>query len=65
MCSCYRTGASDRFNVTIEGGHASKPHQTIDVIVVANRVINGLQKVASREADPPRSAVLTIGKIRA
>jgi metal-dependent amidase/aminoacylase/carboxypeptidase family protein len=51
--------------VTIEGGHASKPHQTIDVIVVANRVINGLQKVASREADPPRSAVLTIGKIRA
>ena len=29
------TGASDRFKVTIEGagGHASKPHQTIDAIV--------------------------------
>ena len=36
------TGASDRFKVTIEGqgGHASKPHQTIDTIVVANQVIN-------------------------
>jgi amidohydrolase len=61
------TGASDRFKVTIEGqsGHASKPHQTIDAIVVANQVINSLQTVVSRDVDPLRSAVLTIGKIRA
>ena len=61
------TGASDRFKVTIEGqgGHASKPHQTIDTIVVANQVINSLQTVVSRDVDPLRSAVLTIGKIRA
>ena len=60
------TGASDRFKVTIEGqgGHASKPHQTIDAIVVANQVINSLQTVVSRDVDPLRSAVLTIGKIR-
>ena len=64
---CKRdTGASDRFKVTIEGqgGHASKPHQTIVAIVVANQVINSLQTVVSREVDPLRSAVLTIGKIR-
>ena len=61
------TGTSDRFKVTIEGqgGHASKPHQTIDAIVVANQVINSLQTVVSRDVDPLRSAVLTIGKIRA
>ena len=61
------TGASDRFRVTIqgEGGHASKPHQTTDAIVVANQIINSLQTVVSRDVDPLRSAVLTIGKIRA
>jgi amidohydrolase len=61
------TGTSDRFKVTIEGegGHASKPHQTIDVIVVANQVINSLQTVVSRDVDPLHSAVLTVGKIRA
>ena len=61
------TGASDRFKVTIEGqgGHASKPHQTVDAIVVANQVINSLQTVVSRDVDPFRSAVLTIGKIQA
>ena len=60
------TGASDRFRVTIqgEGGHASKPHQTTDAIVVANQIINSLQTVVSRDVDPLRSAVLTIGKIR-
>jgi amidohydrolase len=60
------TGASDRFKVTIEGegGHASKPHQTIDAVVVANQVINSLQTVVSRDVDPLRSAVLTVGKIR-
>jgi amidohydrolase len=60
------TGASDRFKVTIEGegGHASKPHQTVDAIVVANQVINSLQTVVSRDVDPLRSAVLTVGKIR-
>lgn len=59
------TGASDRFKVVIEGrgGHASKPHQTTDAIVVANQVINTLQTVVSREVNPLDSAVLTIGKI--
>ena len=52
--------------MTIEGtgGHASKPHKTVDAIVVANQVINSLQTVVSRDVDPLRSAVLTIGKIR-
>lgn len=59
------TGNSDRFEVVIEGtgGHASSPHQTTDAIVVTNQVINGLQSIISRNVNPLRSAVLTIGKI--
>jgi amidohydrolase len=59
------TGASDRFEVVIEGtgGHASSPHQAVDAIVVANQVINALQSIISRSVNPVRSAVLTIGKL--
>lgn len=59
------TGASDRFEVVIEGegGHASKPHKGTDAIVVANQVINSLQSIVSRDIDPLRSAVLTVGRI--
>jgi amidohydrolase len=59
------TGASDRFEVVIEGtgGHASSPHQATDAVVVTNQVINALQSIISRNVNPLRSAVLTIGKI--
>ncbi len=59
------TGSSDRFKVVIEGraGHASKPHKGTDAIVVANQVINSLQSIVSRDVDPLRSAVLTVGRI--
>jgi amidohydrolase len=59
------TGASDRFKIIVEGtgGHASKPHQTTDAIVVANQVINSLQSIVSRAVNPLDPAVLTIGRI--
>ena len=59
------TGASDRFEVMIEGtgGHASSPHQATDAIVATNQVINALQSIISRNVNPLRSAILTIGKI--
>jgi amidohydrolase len=59
------TGASDRFEVVIEGtgGHASSPHQATDAIVAANQVINALQSIVSRNVNPLRSAVLNIGRI--
>ncbi|GEL09058.1 M20 metallopeptidase family protein [Salisediminibacterium halotolerans] len=58
-------GNSDRFTITIRGrsGHASMPHQTADAIVIANQVISALQTIVSRNADPLKSAVVTIGKI--
>lgn len=58
-------GNSDKFILRIEGkgGHASMPHQTIDAIVIANKVIDALQTIISRNVDPTESAVITVGKI--
>ncbi|EGL81755.1 amidohydrolase [Caldalkalibacillus thermarum TA2.A1] len=58
-------GASDRFEVVIEGrgGHASMPHQTVDAIVVANAIITNLQTIVSRNVNPLDAAVLTVGRI--
>jgi amidohydrolase len=53
------------FEVQIEGrgGHAARPHQTIDPVVVGAYVITTLQTILSREVDPQAPAVLTIGKL--
>lgn len=58
-------GNSDRFKLIIKGsgGHASMPHTTVDAIVVANQVITMLQTIVSRNIDPIKSAVVTVGKI--
>ncbi|GAA0469614.1 M20 family metallopeptidase [Alkalibacillus silvisoli] len=58
-------GNSDRFKITIKGsgGHASMPHETVDAIVTANQVINALQTIVSRNANPFDPAVITVGKV--
>ncbi|MDQ0160487.1 M20 metallopeptidase family protein [Alkalibacillus salilacus] len=58
-------GNSDRFKITISGsgGHASMPHDTVDAIVAANQVINSVQTIVSRNANPFDPAVITFGKI--
>lgn len=57
--------SSDEIYVTIKGkgGHAATPHVCIDPILIASRVIVGLQEIISRHVDPMMPAVLTIGKI--
>ncbi|SFR42450.1 hippurate hydrolase [Yoonia tamlensis] len=57
--------ATDQFDVTIEGlgGHAAKPHQTVDSIVVAAQVVNALQTIASRNADPVDQVVVSVTSI--
>jgi amidohydrolase len=59
--------AADRFVLTIEGkgGHAARPHETIDPVVVASHVITALQTVASRSVDPLESAVVSVCSIKA
>ncbi|PVA07049.1 M20 aminoacylase family protein [Thalassorhabdomicrobium marinisediminis] len=54
--------AADQFDIEIEGkgGHAAKPHETVDSTVVAAQMINALQTIASRNADPVEQVVLSV-----
>ncbi|MDQ6998061.1 MAG: amidohydrolase, partial [Mariprofundus sp.] len=57
--------AADMFEVEIHGrgGHAARPHECIDVILVASHVIQALHHIVSRRVNPLHQAVLTIGQI--
>ncbi len=56
---------SDRFDIVIKGvgGHAARPHLTVDAIAVAVQVYQALQYLVSRENDPLHPFVITIGSI--
>jgi len=59
--------AADMFDVEIEGrgGHAARPHECIDVILIASHIILALNHIVSRRVNPLNPAVLTIGQIHA
>lgn len=59
--------AADRFTITIEGkgGHAARPHDCIDPVVISAHVITALQTIASRSVDPLDSVVVSVCTVRA
>jgi hippurate hydrolase len=59
--------ASDGLTVMLygRGGHGSRPHSTIDPVVMAAATVMRLQTVVSREVDPRDVAVVTVGSIHA
>src|SRR6478735_6299267 len=59
--------ASDGLTVTLHGrgGHGSRPHSTIDPVVMAAATVMRLQTIVSREVDPRDVAVVTVGSIHA
>jgi amidohydrolase len=59
--------AADRFTIHIEGkgGHAARPHDCIDPVVVSAHVITALQTIASRNADPLDSVVVSVCTVKA
>lgn len=46
-----------------KGGHASRPHLTIDPVMVASSLVMALQTVVARNIDPTETAVITVGSI--
>jgi hippurate hydrolase len=46
-----------------KGGHGARPHKTIDPVVIAAKIVLGLQTLVSRENDPFDPAVVTVGSI--
>jgi hippurate hydrolase len=45
------------------GGHGAMPHKTIDPIVISARIILDIQTIVSRETNPVKPAVITVGSI--
>ena len=54
--------ASDFIEAIIsgKGGHAAKPHETIDPTVIASQIVMALQTIASRRSDPVEQVVVSI-----
>jgi amidohydrolase len=52
-------------NMTVygSGGHGAMPHTTIDPIVLSARIILDIQTIVSREINPVKPAVVTVGAI--
>jgi hippurate hydrolase len=52
-------------NITVygRGGHGALPHTTIDPIVLSAKIIVDLQTIVSREINPVKPAVVTVGAI--
>jgi hippurate hydrolase len=58
--------ATDQFRIKLEGkgGHAAKPHETIDTTVVAAHLVTALQSIASRNHDPVKQLVVSVTSFR-
>src|SRR5215510_1196179 len=54
--------AADRLRIEIEGkgGHAARPHFSVDPVLVGAQIINQVQSIVSRNVDPLRAAVVSI-----
>ena len=57
--------ATDIFEINVEGlgGHAAKPHETIDSTLVAAHIVTAAQSIAARNADPVENVVVSITSI--
>ncbi|MGJ7515053.1 M20 aminoacylase family protein [Pseudomonas baetica] len=59
--------AGDNVYITIKGngGHAARPHLTVDPVVVAASIVMALQTVVARNVEPTQAAVVTVGVLQA
>ena len=59
------TAAAGELSVEIIGksGHGARPHEGVDAIWVASKVISGIQELITRKLDPLDPFVITFGKI--
>lgn len=67
VCPGYVCAAADALEVTMRGigGHAARPDQTKDPIVMSAEFILALQTIISRERSPFEAAVVTVSMINA
>ena len=54
--------SADRLTIEIEGrgGHAARPHFSIDTILVGAQIVSQIQSIVARNVDPLHAAVISI-----
>ena len=54
--------SADHLSIDIEGkgGHAARPHYSVDTVLVGAQIINNIQSIVSRNVDPLEAAVVSI-----
>jgi hippurate hydrolase len=59
--------ATDEFTIRITGlgGHAARPHASIDPILIGTAVVQALQSIVSRSVNPIESAVVSVTRFHA
>ena len=59
--------SSDSFRLRIsgKGGHAARPHETVDAVVVGSLLVMAIQTIVSREVNPAHPSVVTVGRFDA
>ena len=59
------TAAAGELEISVigEGGHGARPHQSVDAIWIAARVVTGLQEAISRRLDALHPVVLSFGRV--
>ena len=57
--------ATDTFEIEVKGkgGHAAKPNETVDTIVIAAQMVTAIQSIVSRNADPVEQIVVSVTSI--
>lgn len=65
--SGYALANVDSVDITVKGigAHGSAPHMGKDPIVIGSQIINALQTLVSREVNPLKAGVVTVGSFRA
>jgi amidohydrolase len=59
--------AADRISIDIEGlgGHAARPHFSVDTVLVGAQIVNQIQSIVARNVDPLEAAVVSICQFNA
>ncbi len=59
--------STDEFMITVKGlgGHAAMPNRGVDPVVIGSQIVMALQTIASRNADPLESVVVSVTKFNA
>jgi hippurate hydrolase len=55
--------STDMFRISVTGqdGHGARPHEALDAVVAGSLLVTALQTIVSREINPARPSVISVG----